>query len=129
MLPQSIFTYQVKFLSKASIVNSVSCHEMVNVCLHAFGEIWSSKDVFLNIFWWYVSIASNFSIQIRTQKIIDVISQIPVKASHVAGRKIFQPALFSFVMRLTRWQQIKTHFRHFDKIIYLHQNISHTKLS
>ena len=116
--PQSIFTYWVKFLSKASIDNSVSCHVMVNFCLHGFGGIWSSKDVFLNIFWWlwYVSIASNFFKEIRTQKII---SHIPVKVSHVAGRKIFQPALFNFLMKFTSWQRIKTNFRHFDKIIYL----------
>ena len=46
---------------KASIVDSILCHVMVNVSLHTFIEIAGSKSVFLNIFRWNIIVIGNLS--------------------------------------------------------------------
>ena len=92
-----------KFLSKASIVSSISCHVMVNVCLHPFGKIRSSKDAFLNIFWWYVTIVSNMLPFHRNQTLKSYWRYRPnsCRNSHVASREIFQSAFFSFFIKFS----------------------------
>ena len=65
-------------------------------------------------------IICNFSIEISSYEIINVISQISAETSNLFSQEIFQPAFFSFFMKFSSWQRIKTHFRHFDKKIYLH---------
>ena len=53
--------------------------------------------IFLYVFRWYIWIICNSSKNSRPYKIIDVISQIPVKTANISSREIFQIALLAFI--------------------------------
>ena len=76
----------------------VSCQAVNYVSLNTLREIRSCKNIFLYFFWWYIWIICNSSVKIRPNKIINVISQIPIKTINISCRKIFQPALFVFFL-------------------------------
>ena len=101
---------------------SVFCNIVVNVCLHPLSKITSGKDVFLHILLWNVQIICDSTIEIWTQKIgslstINIVSYVPLETSNITGWKMFQSTLFSFLMKFTSRQWIKSHFRHFNKYL------------
>ena len=66
---QNTLADRIKILPKASIINSVSCHIMIYVCLNTLCEVWRSKNIFLYVIFWKIRVICYLRKKIRATKL------------------------------------------------------------